>query len=52
MEAHEAVMAAHLAPQAMAVAVAAGATQEEAIATGHAAMEAATGEGSSAHKLD
>ena len=42
MEAHEAAMAAHLAQQAMATALAAGATQDEAIATGQATMEAAT----------
>ena len=45
-------MAAHLAQQTILAALAVGATQEDAIATGHAAMEAATGEGSSAHKLD
>ena len=39
-------MAAHLAKQAMGAALAAGATQEEALAAGQAAMEAATGAGS------
>ena len=34
MEAHEAAVAAHLAQQAMAAALAAGATQDEAIAAG------------------
>jgi hypothetical protein len=52
MEAHEAAMAAHLAQQDMAAAPTAEATNEEAIAAGHAAMEAATGAGSSAHVLD
>ena len=52
MEAHEAAMAAHLAQQAMAAAPAAGATQDEAIAAGHAVMEATTGAGGSAHMLD
>ena len=52
MEAHEAAMATHLAQQAMAAALAAGATHDEAIAAGQAAMEAATGEGSSARMLD
>ena len=45
-------MAAHLAQQAMAAALAARATNEEALAAGHAAMEAATGAGSSAHMQD
>jgi hypothetical protein len=45
-------MAAHLAHQAKAAALAAGATQEDAIAAGHTAMEAATGEGRSTHTLD
>jgi len=52
MEAHEAAMAAHLAQQAMAAALAAEATNEEAIAVGQAAMEEATGAGSSTHMLD
>ena len=47
-EAHEAAMAAHLAKQTMAAALVAGATNEEAIAAGQAAMEAATGARSSA----
>ena len=51
-EAHEVAMAAHLAHQAVAVALAAGATQNEAIAAGHATMNAATGAGSSAQLLD
>ena len=52
MEAHEAAMAAHLAQQAMAAALAAGATQDEAIAVGHVVMEAATGADGTAHMLD
>ena len=48
MEAHEAAMAVHLAQQARAAALAAGATNEEAISAGQAAMETATG-ASSAH---
>ena len=52
MEAHEAAMTAHLAHQAMAAALAVGATQDEAIAAGQAAMEEATGAGSSAHMQD
>ena len=52
MEAHEAAMAAHLAKQAMAAALAAGATSDEAIAAGQAAMVAATGTGNSAQMLD
>jgi len=53
MEAHESAMAAHLAQQAMAtVLLAARDTHDEAIAAGHAAMEAATGAGSSARMLD
>jgi len=52
MEAHEAAMAAHLAQQAMAAALAARATQDEAIAAGQAVMDATTGEGSSARMLD
>ena len=51
-EAHETAMAAHLAHQTMAAALAACATNEEAIAAGHAAMEAATGAGSSAQMQD
>ena len=51
MEAHEAAMAAHLAQQAMAAAMAAGATQDESIAAGQAAMDAATGADGSAHML-
>ena len=45
-------MAAHLAQQAMAAALTAGATNEEVIADGHAAMETATRAGSSAHMQD
>ena len=45
-------MAAHLAQQAMAAALAEGATQDEAIAAEHAVMEAATGADGSAHMLD
>ena len=52
MEAHEAAMTAHLAQQAMAAALAAGATQDEAIAAGHAVMEAATGVDGTTHMLD
>ena len=52
MEAHEAAMATHLAQQAMAAALAAGATQDEAIAAGQAAMEAARGADGSAQMLD
>ncbi len=52
MKAREAAMAAHLAQQAMAAALAAGAKQDEAIAAGHATMEAATGADGSAHMLD
>jgi hypothetical protein len=52
MEAHEAAMAAHLAQQAMAAAQAAGATHDEAIAAGHAVMEAATGADGTAHMMD
>ena len=52
MEAHEAAMAAHLAQQAMAAALAAGATPDEAIAAGQAAMEAAAGAYGSAHMMD
>ena len=52
MEAHEAAMAAHLAQQAMSAALAAGATQEEAIVARHAAMEAVTGADNSVHMLD
>ena len=52
MEAHEAAMTSHLAQQAMAAALAARATQDEAIAAGQAAMEAATGAGSSELMLD
>ncbi len=52
MEAHEAAMAAHLAQQAMAAALAAGATQDEAIAAGQAVMEAATRADGSAQMLD
>ena len=51
-EAHETRMAAYLAHQAMAAALVAVATNEEAIAAGHTAMEAATGAGSSVHMLD
>ena len=52
MEAHEAAMAAHLAQQEIAAVLAAGATQDEAIAAGQAVMEAATGAGGIAHLLD
>ncbi len=52
MEAHEAAMAANLAQQAMAAALAAGATQDEAIAAGQAVMEAATGADGTAHMMD
>ena len=52
MEAHVAAMAAHLAEQAMAAALAAGATKDEAIAAGQAAMEAATGACSSELMMD
>ena len=52
IESHEAAMAAHLAQHAKAAALAARATHVKAIAAGHAAMEAATGAGSSAHMLD
>jgi len=52
MEAHEAAMAAHLAQQAMEAALAAGATQDEAIEAGQAAIEATTGAGGSARMLD
>ena len=50
--AHEAVMVAHLAQQAMAAALAAGATTEEAIAAEKAASEAFTGSGSSVSMQD
>ena len=52
METHEAAMAAHLAHHAMASALVVGVTNEEAISIGQAAMEAATGAGSSAHMQD
>jgi hypothetical protein len=52
MEAHEAAMAAHLTQHAMASARAAGATMEEAIASGQATLEAVTGAGSSAPMHD
>ena len=52
MEAHEAAMDVHLAQQAMEAALAAGATQDEAISAGHAVMEAATAAQGSAHMLD
>ena len=52
MKADEAAIAAHIAQQVMAAALAAGATQDEAIAAGQAAMEAATGAGGSARMLD
>jgi flagellar hook-basal body complex protein FliE len=52
VEAHEAAMAAHLAQQAMAAALAAGATHDEAIAAGQAVMEAATGADGTAHMMD
>ena len=45
-------MAAHLAQQAMAAALAARATQDEAIVAGQAAMEAARGTNGSAQMLD
>jgi len=49
---HEAAMAAHMAQQAMASALAAGATNEEALAAGVAAQAAALGAGDSAQMLD
>ena len=52
MEAHEAAMAAHLAQQAMAAALAAGTTQDDAIAAGHGAMEAAKGADGTSHMPD
>ena len=52
MKAREAAMAAHLAQHAMAAALAAGATHDEAISAGHVVMEAAAGAGSSAQMLD
>ena len=52
MEAHEAAIAAHLAHQAMAVALAARANQDEAISAGQVVMEAATGADGSAHMMD
>ena len=52
MEAHEAAMAAHLAQQAMAAALAARATQDEAIGAGHVVMEAATGADGTSHMPD
>jgi hypothetical protein len=52
MEAHEAAMAAHLAQQATAAALAARATQDEEIVAGHVVMEAATGADGLAHMLD
>ena len=52
MEAHEASTATHLAQQAMAAALAARATPEEAIATGQAASEAVAGAGSLAPMQD
>ena len=45
MKSHEAAMAAHLAQHAMATALTARATMEEAIATGHAASDAMTSVG-------
>jgi hypothetical protein len=45
-------MTAHLAQQAMAAALAAGATQDEAIAAGQAVMEAARGADGTAQMLD
>ena len=52
MKAHEAAMATHLAQQAIAAAMAAGATHDEAIAAGQAEMEATTVAGSSELMLD
>ena len=52
MEAHEAAMAAHLAQQALTTALAARATQDEAIAAGQAVMEAPTGADGTAHMMD
>ena len=52
MEAHEAAMASHLAQQAMEAALAAEATQDEAIAAGHDVMDATTGADGIAHMLD
>ena len=51
MEAHEEAMVTHIAQHAMAATLAAGATNEEAIAAGHAVMETTTG-ASSAHMQD
>ena len=45
-------MAAHIAQQAMTTALAAGATQDEAIAAGQAVVEAAKGADGSAQMLD
>ncbi len=45
-------MAAHLAQQAMAAALAARATHDDAIAAGQAAMDAAKGADGTAHMLD
>ena len=45
-------MTTHLAQQAMEATLAARATQDEAIAAGHAVMEASTGADGSAHMLD
>ena len=52
MEAHEAAMTSHLAKQAMAAALSAGATHDEAIAAGQAVMAAATGADGTTNMLD
>ena len=52
MEAHEAAMAAHLAQRALVDGLAARATNEEAIAAGQSASDAATGACSSAPMQD
>ena len=52
MDAHEAAMAAHLAQPAMAAALSARATPEEAIVAGQAAPEVITGAGNSAQMHD
>ena len=49
---HEAAMAAHICQQAMAIALAAGAKNEEAIATGVATQSAALGAGDKEQMLD
>jgi hypothetical protein len=49
---HEAALAAHVGQQAMAIALAAGATSEEAITIGMAAQMAALGAGDTVHMQD